>query len=124
MDCGIIDLAKIDVVYTDPLSGVLPLVGQGNASERAWWNTKSWKPQAKTFPQFGSTLSYLLTADYLYTGLVKSPSLDDMTDALIWMNSGGISGLESVGLLPIVDGKKSSMDEKSSRQPSSHLSTF
>jgi hypothetical protein len=43
----------------------------------------------------------------LYTGLVKSPSLDDMTDALIRMNSGGISGLESVGLLPIVDGKKS-----------------
>jgi hypothetical protein len=57
----------------------------------------------KTFPQFGSTLSYLLTADYSYTKLVESPSLDDMADALIRMNAGGISGLQSIGLLPVLD---------------------
>jgi len=60
---------------------------------------KSSKGQ-KTFLQFGPLIAYLLTADYSYTGIVSSPSLDDMANAIACINAGGIKGLEALGILP------------------------
>ena len=52
------------------------------------------------FLQFGPLIAYLLTADYSYTGILSSPSVDDMADAIACINAGGIKGLEALGILP------------------------
>jgi len=54
----------------------------------------------KTFLQFGPLIGYLLTVDYSYTGVVSPPSLDDMADTIACINSGGVKGLEALGILP------------------------
>jgi len=75
---------------------VLPLVWSRTC--RTCWTSRA--NDRKTFLQFGPLIGYLLTADYSYTGVVSPPSLDDMADMIAHINSGGVKGLEALGILP------------------------
>lgn len=55
--------------------------------------------QPARFPQFGPLCGYLITADYVYTGLVEMPSLNDIGTVIRTINRGGASGLELLGLI-------------------------
>lgn len=44
--------------------------------------------------------AYLLTADYVYAGLVDMPSVSDMAYFINTIKGGALAGLQSVGLLP------------------------
>lgn len=55
--------------------------------------------QPSRFPQFGPLCGYLITADYVYTGLVKMPSMDEIGSVIRTINRGGAAGLELLGLI-------------------------
>jgi hypothetical protein len=51
----------------------------------------------KIFPQFGPLISYLLTVDYAYTGLISQPSMAEMGHILKRIDAGAINGLRLLG---------------------------
>lgn len=52
------------------------------------------------FHGFGPLTAYLITADYAYTELVASPTVEEMAEILCIINRGGLKGLKLLGLLP------------------------
>lgn len=60
------------------------------------------------FPQIGPLAAYLLTADYVYAGVVDPPTLDEISDVVRCINRGAASCLEHLGLIgPRVKNKRS-----------------
>ncbi|KAI0037839.1 hypothetical protein FA95DRAFT_1578563 [Auriscalpium vulgare] len=55
----------------------------------------------RIYPQCGPLIGYLLTADYVYTGLVEMPSVDLMGSTISKINLGSCNGLR---LLRLLDG--------------------
>jgi len=43
-------------------------------------STPIWHAREKVFPQFGPLISYLLTVDYAYAGLVSPPSMAELAN--------------------------------------------
>lgn len=58
------------------------------------------------FPNLGGLIGYLCALDLSYAGYVEKPSIDDIVDAMVNVNSGGIRGLIALGLVEKNDGKK------------------
>lgn len=61
---------------------------------------KNRKTNAKTFYGLGELTAYLLTADYVYAGIVSPPTLDDIAYFIYTINKGAVKGLRTLGLLP------------------------
>lgn len=57
------------------------------------------------FPNIGGLIAYLCALDLSYAGHVTPPSLDDVVDAMVNVNSGGIKGLVALGLVEQKEGK-------------------
>ncbi|KAF8949685.1 hypothetical protein BDZ97DRAFT_1935102 [Flammula alnicola] len=51
------------------------------------------------FPEIGDLTAYLLTADYIYAGVVAKPTLEEMGTIIHIINKGAVKALETVGLL-------------------------
>ncbi|KAF8949810.1 hypothetical protein BDZ97DRAFT_1934993 [Flammula alnicola] len=51
------------------------------------------------FPEIGDLTAYLLTADYVYAGVVAKPTLEEMGTIIHIINKGAVKALETVGLL-------------------------
>ncbi|KAJ7645076.1 hypothetical protein DFH06DRAFT_1476947 [Mycena polygramma] len=52
------------------------------------------------FPIIGPLAGYLLTADFVYSGAVVAPTVDEMAHVIWFMNKGAASGLEHLRLIP------------------------
>lgn len=59
------------------------------------------------FPLMGPLIGYLCALDLAYAGHVAKPSLDDVVNAMLAINAGGIRGLIALGLVDKKEGKKS-----------------
>lgn len=57
------------------------------------------------FPNVGGLIGYLCALDLSYAGHVTKPLLDDVVDAMVTINSGGIAGLIALGLVEKREGK-------------------
>lgn len=54
----------------------------------------------KRFMEIGTLTAYLLTADYVYAGVVVDPSIEDLAELVSKINRGAVRGLEILGLIP------------------------
>ncbi|KDR65409.1 hypothetical protein GALMADRAFT_148722 [Galerina marginata CBS 339.88] len=52
------------------------------------------------FPELGNLAAYLLTADYVYAGIVCPPSKEEMGHIIQLINLGAVRGLELIGYIP------------------------
>ncbi|KAI0039942.1 hypothetical protein FA95DRAFT_1612179 [Auriscalpium vulgare] len=59
------------------------------------------KKTIRVYPQCGELIGYLLTADYVYAGVVTMPSVDDVGWVIHDIARGGLRGLGLMGLVEI-----------------------
>ncbi|KAJ6459368.1 hypothetical protein C8R47DRAFT_1226657 [Mycena vitilis] len=52
------------------------------------------------FREIGALIGFLLTADFVYAGAVKAPSVDTVASLIREINAGGMKGLELLELIP------------------------
>lgn len=52
------------------------------------------------FPQIGKLGAYLLTADYVYAGIVQAPSSETVSTMIKKINKGPVSAFEVLGMVP------------------------
>lgn len=64
------------------------------------------KEKTNLFPNMGGLIGYLCALDLSYAGYVTKPSLDDVVDAMVKVNSGGVRGLIALGLVEQREKKK------------------
>lgn len=58
------------------------------------------------FSQIGSLAGYLLTADFVYAGVIAQPTLAEMGDMVYTINKGAVSGLVKLGLINPLPAKR------------------
>ncbi|KAJ7736466.1 hypothetical protein B0H16DRAFT_1730802 [Mycena metata] len=51
------------------------------------------------FQEIGPLAGFLLAGDFSYTGVVQSPTVDDVGEIIRGINTGGVKGLELLGLV-------------------------
>ncbi|KAJ7763760.1 hypothetical protein B0H16DRAFT_1311070 [Mycena metata] len=51
------------------------------------------------FQEIGPLVGFLLAGDFSYTGVVQSPTVDDVGEIIRGINKGGVKGLELLGLV-------------------------
>lgn len=54
----------------------------------------------KRFMEIGTLTAYLLTADYVYAGVVVEPSMEDLAELVSKINRGAVHGLELLHMIP------------------------
>lgn len=57
------------------------------------------KGSPKVFQQIGDLAGYLLSADYVYAGVVEIPTIEEMGTIIRKINRGAVAGLEILGLI-------------------------
>lgn len=55
-------------------------------------------PSTHRFLHIGPLAGYLITADYVYAGLVEKPSIEEMGEIIWKLNKGGAKGLSKLGI--------------------------
>lgn len=63
------------------------------------------------FPQLGPLTAYLLTADLSYSGVVESPTLDEICDTIRVLNKGAANALRKMRLIPPKDSHGTAIKE-------------
>ncbi|VDB96799.1 unnamed protein product [Peniophora sp. CBMAI 1063] len=66
------------------------------------------KAQKYKIPNVGPLLSLQICGDYFFTGHLNEPSVLQMGEIIFKIYAGGISGLEKMGFLPTLQGKRGS----------------
>ncbi|KAK6996017.1 hypothetical protein R3P38DRAFT_3288046 [Favolaschia claudopus] len=93
-------------VQTENLEGLLRKEREQGRSAVPFYAFWKWLrgrvDNAPRFMDLGPLGSYLLAVDYTYTSpqLVSLPTIEEMGEAIWWMNKGAVSGLEKLGLIP------------------------
>lgn len=70
---------------------------QDQRFERLAFTKNSRGNKIKVFPQIGDLVAHLLTADYVYGGKVKMPSVEEMGEVIHGINKGAVGGLRLLG---------------------------
>lgn len=58
------------------------------------------------FAQIGTLAGYLLTADFVYAGVIAKPTLDEIGDMVYVINKGAVAGLVKLGLIQTLPAKR------------------